>query len=108
MTFQDFERMIVQMHKSDLNTTKLYELGVDIAETNSPLLMVIEKLLYAYFGAKGADWITWYCYENEYGTGNLKAWDENDQPICHTLQSLYEVIMEARDKQFAQTNGKSE
>jgi hypothetical protein len=45
-------------------------------------------------------WIGWYCWENEFGTGSLQA-EIDGMGICHTMESLYEVVMECKKRHDA-------
>lgn len=51
---------------------------------------VINLLLREVFPEK-FDWVEWFCYENSWGEGSLKATD-NGKPICFDIESLYKYI----------------
>ena len=97
MTYEQFLSIILNIQKADVMNDKLYALGVRLDETLSPLHVAIEILMETYFGKEGAEWISWYCWDNRFGAGGLQATIE-DVRVCHTLESLYEVVMNCRKK----------
>ena len=42
------------------------------------------------------DWINWFVYETNYGQKDMQGRDENGNPICYDVKSLYEYIEQYR------------
>jgi hypothetical protein len=40
-----------------------------------PYYMIIDRLMKEVYGEEGADWFNWFCFENDFGTKGLEAWD---------------------------------
>ena len=98
MKYKDFKDMIQTLDYQAKTENSLYKLNVDIYSHSDEYNKVIELLMSHYFGKEGCDWITWFCYENDYGRGGLEAWDENKNRICYSLESLWEFLEKLRQK----------
>lgn len=72
-------------------------IGIDVFET--PLMestYKIERLLLeCIYGKQGYNWIQWWLYEKS--EGEVGAWDENGNPICTTIEDLWEYL----EKEYA-------
>lgn len=98
MTYENFLEVITAIEKQDKAVSALYDLKVDLIEWTDPYGAIIGKLLKEIYGEEGVDWFNWYCYENNFGTGGLEAWDENKNPICYNTKSLWEYLEKLRIK----------
>jgi len=70
-------------------------LGLDISNITDPYHQIITHLLRVYYGETGEDWISWYLWERKEGDED-QAWDENKNPICYDIPSLWKHIEELR------------
>jgi len=97
MKLEVFEEIVKTIkEQSDLNH-KLYELGVDLIEYSEPYDKIWSLLLKAYYGKIGEDWISWFIFERDSVSGEPnQAWDENDEPICYDIPSLWKHVEELR------------
>lgn len=119
MTLEKFTQ-IIEIHKDFREKTNaLYDAGVDMLEgkyeLSTPFHKVFDYLIASHYEKEGIDWIEWFMYESEYGEkdwserptyiinekGEMEktddrskygAHDENDNPICYDIKSLYEYI----------------
>jgi hypothetical protein len=98
MTYENFLKVITTIEKQDKAVSALYDLKVDLIEWTDPYGAIIGELLKEIYGEEGVDWFNWYCYENNFGTGKLEAWDENKNPICYDHKSLWEYLEKLRTK----------
>ena len=98
MTYENFLKVITAIEKQDRAVSALYDLKVDLIEWTDPYGAIIGELLKEIYGEEGVDWFNWYCYENNFGTGGLGAWDENKNPICYDHKSLWEYLEKLRTK----------
>lgn len=92
MTLKKFEELIQDLKNIEQNITVLYKLKVDLIEFAEPYQKVITNLLKEIYGEEGYDWISWFCYDCDFGEKQLGAWDENKNPICYDIKSLWEYI----------------
>jgi len=98
MTYENFLKVITTIEKQDKAVSALYDLKVDLIEWTDPYATIISELLKEIYGEEGVDWFNWYCYENNFGTGGLQAWDENKNLICYDHKSLWEYLEKLRTK----------
>lgn len=124
MQFEQFKTLIDLYKKGSDNISALYDIGVDLLESKYEMSSVIHDLLFksleSHYTKDGIDWVTWFIFENEYGTrkwneqpvyrisvtGKMEklskndptaaygAHDENGKPICYSLKSLHEYVEE--------------
>ena len=92
MTYENFLKVTLQLQKQDHIIDNLHTINIDLLEFVDPYHMIISLLLKEVYGEKGLDWWSWFCYENDFGQGKLEAWDENKNPICYSLESLWEFL----------------
>jgi len=91
MKYKDFKDMIQTLDYQAKIEHNLYKLNVDIYEHSNEYNRVIELLMSHYFGKKGCDWITWFCYENDFGRKKMEATDKG-KLICQDIKSLWEYV----------------
>lgn len=89
MTYENFLKITLQLQKQGRVISDLYKHNVNLIEFVDPYHQLISILIEEIYGKEGYDWWSWFCYDNEYGQGGLQAWDENKNPICYSIESLY-------------------
>jgi hypothetical protein len=95
MKYSEFSCIIETLQKQSDLVGELYLKKVDLLEFADPYDVIIRILLTDIYTAEGYDWFTWFCYENDFGTGTLDANDENG-PICYDIKSLWEFLENSR------------
>ena len=91
MTYSEFSCIIETLQKQSDLVGELYIKKVDLLEFADPYDVIIRILLTDIYTAEGYEWFSWFCYENDFGTGRLDANDENG-PICYDIKSLWEFL----------------
>lgn len=91
MTYEKFLEVILHLQKADLILSKLNEYKVNLNEFVDPYYHIIGTLLEESYGIEGNDWFSWYCYENNFGTKGLEAYDGDDL-ICFDHESLWKYL----------------
>ena len=92
MTYDRFLKIALGLQKIERVIQTLYDNGLDIMNFVDPYYTIISELLLEVYGEEGHDWFSWFCYENDFGTGGLSAKDKKGNPICHSFESLYEYL----------------
>ena len=100
MQFDEFKGMILSLKDASNISDEWFKLGMRLERIEGPLHSAIHALMEAHFGPDGMGLIGWYCWENEFGTGSLQA-EIDGMRICHTMESLYEVVMECKKRHDA-------
>lgn len=93
MNFETFNNLIKSLENIQIVNQKLYDLGFENSTYTNGYDTVITLLIKEIYGEKGYEWFSWFCYENNFGGGKLKAWDENLE-ICFDINSLWKYIEE--------------
>jgi hypothetical protein len=96
MTYENFLKVILQLQKQDRIIDNLYKNNVDLIEFVDPYHVIISTLIEEIYGEEGIDWFSWFCYENDFGTKGLEAWDENKNPICYSHETLWQYLEELK------------
>jgi hypothetical protein len=91
MTYKNFSSIVETLQKQSDLISDLYTMKVDLLEFTDPYDSVISILMKEIYTVEGYDWFSWFCYENDFGTGTLDANDENG-PICYDIKSLWEFL----------------
>lgn len=119
MKLEHFEKIINEYRKGNNIITELYDIGFDLLEGKYKLSDSIYHLfissLETHYTDDGIDWINWFIFENDWGEsdrGKLPVYkkneygvmeldlnhnghaasDENGNPICYDIPSLWEYI----------------
>jgi hypothetical protein len=95
MTLDVFTKMIDGINERDAKIHELYKLGVDLINLDEEYHRdVTQPLFLEAFGEKGWDWISWFIYERPSFRKDRDhhATDENGNPICYDIPSLFEYI----------------
>lgn len=76
----------------------LCDIGFDFFENKKfPLIHLNEKQFHAFmstrYNKEGVEWISWFMYDYNWGESNEPgAWDVDRNPICTSIESLYDYI----------------
>ena len=97
MTLEKFTEIIDSLKKTGEDLNKLYKLNVDLVEFVEPYETIISRLIKEIYGDEGYDWFSWFCYDRDFGEKELGAWDENENPICYDIKSLWEYLESLRN-----------
>jgi len=97
MTLEKFTEVIDSLKKTGEDLNKLYKLNVDLVEFVEPYETIISRLIKEIYGDEGYDWFSWFCYDRDFGEKELGAWDENENPICYDIKSLWEHLESLRN-----------
>jgi len=105
MTKQSFEKIILNLQVARKRSHDLYKLGVDLMQYDENYEHAIDEFFRASFNPDQLGWIDWFLYEREGMDGKInKAWKKVGRKkveICHTIDSLWEIINEAgQDRAF--------
>ena len=117
MTYGNFLKVILHQQKMDIQVDKAYELKIDLIDFVDGYNQITSTLIKEIYGEDGYEWYSWFCYESDYGTkdwsnkpsyktdkdkkivsefeaGEFRygAYDENDNPICYSFESLWEYL----------------
>jgi hypothetical protein len=92
MTYENFLRVILQQQKSDRVIDEAHKLNIDLIDFVDPYHAIISVLIKEIYGEEGYDWYSWFCYESDYGSKGVEAWDEDKNPICYSHESLHEYL----------------
>lgn len=92
MTYERFLKITTTLKMQDEVVHDLYERKVNLIEFVDPYHQVITELIKEVYGDEGYDWWSWFCYESEYGTKGMQAWDENKNSICYDYKSTWEYL----------------
>lgn len=94
MTYEIFEKIILDLQKTHDHANVLYAHGIDITEVTDGLHTIIENLLGIIFNEDGKDWIDWFMYEKDFGKReDMKAWDVDKNEIAYDIKSLYDLLI---------------
>jgi hypothetical protein len=69
-----------------------YGIGIDVIDYVGGYSKMITILLNEIFIEESIDWFEWYCFENDFGRGNLEA-RNGDTPICRHVKELFELMI---------------
>ena len=96
MTYEQFEKIIKNLEKCRERSHSLYQLGVDLMDYDELYQEVVGILMLSTFKEPGKDWIDWYLYEKPgmFSKEPLKAFDKDNNEICHNIESLWETVKE--------------
>lgn len=97
MKLEVFKEIIETIKAQSEKSHELYKLGVDLIEFTEPYDKIWSLLLKAYYGSDGEDWISWFLFDRDSLSGDPnQAWDENGNPICYDIPSLWSHVEELR------------
>jgi len=91
MKKKELSEIILTLKKISDQNRKLYELGVDLINFSEDYYIMIEIMLKNIYTKESLGWFDWYCYENDFGRGNLTATDGTN-PICEDINGLFKLL----------------
>ena len=98
MTLEKFTEIINILREESGRLTDLYKMKVDLIDFVDPYHSIITSLIKEIYGEEGCDWFSWFCYERDFGAKEVGAWDENKNPICYDVESLWNYLEEIKKK----------
>jgi len=96
MTYETFMKINERIKEQHEAIFDLSQKNIDLIEFVDPYHHIISDLIKEVYGNEGCDWWYWFIYDNDFGTGNLTANDENGNSICYDYQSLWEYLEKMR------------
>jgi hypothetical protein len=98
MKFEVFDELIATLKKIEERSFAAHQLGIDLMEYETDHSHATWLAIRAHYGKAASEWIEWYLYERQSLNGQInQAWDENNNEICHTVESLWQVVEEIRN-----------
>lgn len=85
-----------RMKISSTNVDAAYKINIDLHEFMDDEHWVVQHLWNTVLTPKGYDWFAWFMYEKAYLyklKKDMKAWDENKNEICQTIEDLYDFLV---------------
>jgi len=92
MTYEQFLKVVLTLQKQSRVISNLYDNKVNVIDFVDPYHQIISILIEEIYGNEGLGWFDWYCYDNEFGEKGLAAYDENQNPICYSIESLWQYL----------------
>lgn len=117
MTYEAFLKVVLNLQRQDLVLSKAHKLKINIIDFVDPYHDIIMTLVTEIYGEGGYEWFSWFCYDSEYGqrdwskqdsyrtdeegkmvlahkVGEVRfgATDEKGNPICYSIESLWEYL----------------
>jgi len=117
MKYEHFLKIMENYRSFSDNVSILYKIGFDLYEGEYPTVEQVDKILgtviESHYGEEGVDWVNWFIYESDWGEkdwsqnncynekgelihkkgeSQFGATDEDGNPICYSLESLYEYL----------------
>jgi hypothetical protein len=92
MTYETFLEIVETLQETDETISDLYKKNVDLMNFVDPYHKIITLLILEVYGKEGADWFSWFCYENDFGERGYEAWDEDGNLICQDTKSTWEYL----------------
>jgi len=96
MTRDTFMKTCERMKVSTDRIQAAYKLNIDLTEFMDDDAWVIQHLWNVILTPEGYDWFSWFMYEKSYLYNlreDMKAWDENKNEICQTIDDLYNYLV---------------
>jgi len=121
MKFEQFEKILNEYRRGYSMISELYDIGIDLLEgkykVDESFYNLFMSSLESHYSEQGVDWVTWFIFESDWGEKNWEdtpvyrknengvlelvndpnhhgASDENGNPICYDIKSLWEYIEE--------------
>ncbi len=119
MKLEHFEKILNAYRSGYQMISELYDIGFDLMEgkynLDESLYTILIASLDTHYTDIGVDWVTWFMHENDWGKKNWKtvpmyernsdgtmelvmdlerhgATDEDGNPICYDIPSLWQYI----------------
>jgi hypothetical protein len=121
MKLEHFEDILKEYRQGHKMISELYDIGFNLLDgkypLDEPLYNIFMMSLETHYTNDGIEWVSWFIFENEWGetdrsklpvyrkneSGVMEldlnynghaANDENGNPICYDIKSLWEYIEE--------------
>jgi hypothetical protein len=91
MNFENFKKTIEMLRDISEKQRILYKNGIDLINFSESYDSIISMLFEGIYGTVGNEWIGWFCYENDFGRGKLKAYD-GDIEIIKNIDELWKYL----------------
>lgn len=102
MKTKEIKTLIEQYDKYNQDCSTLISVGIDLYEGKHPVFcfadVLFDKIINDNYSIEGADWINWFIFENNLGGKGVGAWDENNTPICQTLDDLLSYVKQYKKR----------
>jgi hypothetical protein len=96
MTYENFLKALFAYKKVSESLSELHYIGMDFYEGKYQLASLhqelFESVFESHYTTEGIEWIDWFVYDNNWGTGGLEATDSDGSPIAHSYESLWELL----------------
>lgn len=92
MQYAKFSEIIDRLEKHYQLTLNVCKAQIDLVNFLDDLHTTIKLLFEEIYGQEGNGWIEWWLYENP--SKKLQAWDEQGNPICDSVESLWTYLEE--------------
>lgn len=119
MEYEKFEKLMNEYRNGQQIISDLYDIGFDLMEgkykMSDSLYNIFMASLETHYEVEGIDWISWFIWESDWGEkywsslplykrnedgvmemvkehNRSGATDENGEPICYDMKSLWEYI----------------
>jgi hypothetical protein len=92
MTYEKFLKVILEQQLLDKQIDEAYKLKIDLTEFVDGYHKIISTLITEIYGDEGYEWYSWFCYESDYGTKGVEAWDKDENPIFYSFESTWEYL----------------
>ena len=99
MELEKFKKIIETLRDASDLTDQLYKLKVDLIDFTDPYHGIIYQLMQEVYDENGVDWWSWFCYEKDFGRGEVEAWDKDGNKICYDIESLHSML----EKEYKRT-----
>ena len=96
MTKETFKKILELQSEHYKKEQKLYKLGLDTIEFNTPLITVVEALWDEILTKEGSDWLSYYLFDKNGISGepkeDLKAYN-GDVEIVKDIDGIYDYLV---------------
>lgn len=89
MKYKDFSEIVFTLKEEREKVSRIYDAGVDLINFTDPYHKILNALISEIYGPEGLDNFQWFCYENNFGEGDLKAHDADGNKILYDVRSLW-------------------
>lgn len=96
MKKETFMKTCKRMKVSTDKMQAAYKLNIDLTEFMDDDSWVSQSLWNVILTKEGYDWFSWFMYEKAYLyeiREGMKAWDEDKNEICQTIDDLYNYLV---------------
>ncbi len=99
MKRKQFNMLMHLLEKQSMVIDRASDLSINLIEFMDPIFTANDILIKEAFGEEAAEMISWFMYERDFGVkDHIKAWDEDKNEICQTVDQLYDYIKSLKKK----------